>query len=168
MGTSDSAAASWSYVNPDSGAEALVYWSSLGDGVVIEVRSHPSGSTANPAMVIRPQDLAEFTGKLREFGDADVIAEAGQVLSGYFTDFDVDPRLLRQILDGHPGLIGQAAEWGWSDTEVREQLAGLLAQALLRRPLPIYGTAAADTSFGDDLRCAHDAWVRTHPAEQSP
>lgn len=49
-----------------------------------------------------------------------------KVLSGYFTGFDVDPRLLRQILDGHPGLIRQAAEWGWSDTEVREQLAGVL------------------------------------------
>lgn len=88
------------------------------------------------------------------------IAEAGQALTDYgYTDFDVDPRLLGQILAGYPDLVGAAATWTWSDTGVRGQLAELLARALLHRPWPTFGTAGGDPSFHDDLQRAHQAWV---------
>jgi hypothetical protein len=88
------------------------------------------------------------------------VAEAGQVLTDFgYVAFYVDRRLLAQILAGHPELASGAASWGWSDTAVRGELADLVARALLHRPWPTFGTAAADPGFDDDLRGAHEAWV---------
>ncbi|MEV1179380.1 hypothetical protein, partial [Nonomuraea sp. NPDC049784] len=98
---------------------------------------------------------------------ADDIAEAGEVLRDHFVDFEVDPRLIEQVLTAHPDLLVVASAWGWDDTEARSQLADALARTLLDRSWPTYGQPRDLESFREELRAAHARWV-LHPKAESP
>jgi hypothetical protein len=89
--------------------------------------------------------------------DAD-LKNARETLANWFTDLDINTRLLQKILTSHPDLSADAAQWSWSDTEVRGDLASHLSQELLGRPWPTYNEQ--DTQdFLEELKDAHAQWI---------
>lgn len=110
---------------------------------------HAEADQMSPVIMYSDLDLQELHGAL-----------------GYFYDFTPDDRLLCEILDRHPTLVGEAQEWGWDDTEVRGKAAGLVSERLIGRQWPTYGeteTHAIDIKvFHQEVQDAHDRWVTEH------
>jgi hypothetical protein len=67
--------------------------------------------------------------------------QLNESLSAYI-DFEVDAALLSHILRANPALAEAGAEFGWDDTEVKEQLAVALSLFLTGLPWPTYGDRA--------------------------
>ncbi|WP_327359886.1 hypothetical protein [Streptomyces sp. NBC_01304] len=76
---------------------------------------------------------------------------------------------LQHVLTTAPsGLRGDAMEWGWDDTEVRQQLARHVSQILLGRRWPKPGEGIELESFIGGLMTAHQDWcTRRSPTTDS-
>lgn len=72
--------------------------------------------------------------------DYDEVADA---LAGA-TDVVLTAEETRDLLNDHPRLTNQLAEWGVDDTELLEQLANILATDLIGERWPTYGETEID------------------------
>lgn len=61
-----------------------------------------------------------------ELTDAD-LDEMREIMEGVI-DFVPTDRELRLAVANQPGILALAVEWGWHDTEIREQLAPALEE----------------------------------------
>ena len=58
-----------------------------------------------------------------------------------------------------PSTVVAAAQWGWDDTEVRDQIC---AQALVVLGVPVPVTPEAAEEFGSAVRAAYTRWSHEH------
>lgn len=72
----------------------------------------------------------------------------------------IDPRILAIVLDANPELVGLAHSWTWTDTEVRDQVNGLVTRYLLDLDKATYLRRLRDeASLNADLMEANARWV---------
>lgn len=86
----------------------------------------------------------------------DFVSEMGDALHGYYLDFEPDPKVLKKVLDDHPGLAAEAEFWGWTDTETRGWAIDAFARSMGQQ-WPRYGATVADLAgLESALKSAHD------------
>lgn len=84
---------------------------------------------------------------------------------------EVSDAFLHHLIDQTPpSTVGLAAEWGWGDTEVRDEVCAL-AERVLGVPDPERDRTLSDSEranaykkFAVDVRAAYTNWHHTHEA----
>mgnify|MGYP000949822964 CR=1 FL=1 len=78
---------------------------------------------------------------------------------------DIDPRILAAVLDADPSIAGTAKSWGWTDTEVREDVAAAVTCLLLGIGREEYRRLvhAGEREVTERLMAAHARWVAANP-----
>ena len=84
---------------------------------------------------------------------------------------EVSDAFLRHLVDQTPpSTVGLATEWGWGDTEVRDEVCAL-AERVLGVPDPERDRTLSDVEranayekFAVDVRAAYTNWLRTYEA----
>lgn len=83
------------------------------------------------------------------------------VLRAYYLNVDVDTRLLDAAIQRKPHLEAEAAEWGWDDTDVRENLLTAVCEAL-GIEWPTGQDPEENIAMQDVFERAHGKWVAAH------
>lgn len=89
----------------------------------------------------------------------DELIEELRQLNSEATNFDVHPIVATKIFGDDGTILEEAADWGTSDTVIREGSYSVLSQALIGREWPMNGDKLTDEEFDAflaDLKTAHD------------
>ncbi|WP_433460633.1 hypothetical protein [Micromonospora sp. CA-248212] len=78
---------------------------------------------------------------------------------------EIDPRILAAVLEADPSIAGTAKSWGWTDTEVRDDVAEMVSRFLLGIAGEEYiaRLRRGERELTADVRAAHDRWVAANP-----
>jgi len=113
---------------------------------------------ANPVEVVPKPDPAR-----------DELIEELRQLNSEATNFDVHPTVATKIFGDDGTILEEAADWGTSDTVIREESYSVLSQALIGREWPMNGDKLTDEEFDTflaDLKTAHDELLAELQVEQ--
>lgn len=100
--------------------------------------------------------------------DPAMLVDAQQMLEGLGAGAGrIDTRIIEAALNTEPGLYGTAIEWGWEDTEVRDDLSAAVACMLLGISREEYRRRCHEDelTLNADVLAAQRRWLAANPPE---